>query len=106
MPEAEFDFEAEGLLVGLDDSEARQARLALLNELAADGVGLEELREAVEAWRLALLPVERALSGDGRSYTAREVAEKVGLELDVIRSEERRVGKECRSGWRVQYEKE
>ena len=66
-----IDFEAEGLLDDLD-GEAREARLALLRELAADGVPLEELREAVAAGRLALLPVERALAGDGRRYTARE----------------------------------
>jgi adenylate cyclase len=92
MPEAELDFEGEGLLEGLEDPEAREARLALLNELAADGVPLEELREAVEAGRLALLPVERALSGDGPSYTAREIAEKVGLGLDVLQRQRAAIG--------------
>jgi adenylate cyclase len=80
----EIDFEAEGLLDDLDD-EARDARLTLLRELAADGVPLEELRDAVNAGRLALLPVERALAGDGRRYTAREVAEIVGIELEQLR---------------------
>ena len=56
----EIDFAAEGLLDGLD-GDARQARLALLGELAAEGIPLAELREAVNAGRLALLPVERAL---------------------------------------------
>ena len=80
----EIDFAAEGLLDDLG-GEAREARLALLRELAVDGVPLEELREAVNAGRLALLPVERALAGDGRRYTAREIAEIVGIDLDQLR---------------------
>ncbi len=80
----EIDFEAEGLLEGLDD-DGRAARLALLRELAADGVTLAELGDAVNAGRLALLPVERALAGDGRRYSAREVAEIVGIDLEQLR---------------------
>ncbi len=80
----EIDFEAEGLLAGLD-GEARTARLTLLEELAAEGVPLEELRDAVNAGRLALIPVERTLAGDGRRYTAREIAEIVGLDLEQLR---------------------
>jgi adenylate cyclase len=76
----DIDFEAEGLLDGLE-GEAREARLALLQELEADGVSLEELREAVAAGRLALLPVERALIGDGPRYTPREIAERAGVEV-------------------------
>ena len=52
--------------------------------LAAEGVTLEELREAVAAGRLTLLPVERALAGDGPRYTPREVAEIAGLDLDLL----------------------
>src|SRR4051794_16877681 len=74
-----IDFEAEGLLEGLD-GEARRSRLALLERLSGDGVPLEELRQAVAEGRLTLLPVERALEGDGRHYTTREVAEESGLE--------------------------
>ena len=77
---AGIDFEAEGLLEGVS-GEAREARRALLEELAADGVGLEELRGAVSSGRLALLPVERALSGEGPRYTLREIAEESGVEL-------------------------
>jgi adenylate cyclase len=80
----EIEFEAEGLLDDLE-GEAREARLALLRELAADGVTLAELRDAVAAGRLALLPVERALAGDGRRYTAREIAEIVGIDLEQLR---------------------
>jgi adenylate cyclase len=80
----EIDFEAEGLLDDLDP-EARQARLTLLEQLAGEGVPLQELRDAVNAGRLALLPVERALAGEGRRYTAREIAEIVGIDLELLR---------------------
>jgi adenylate cyclase len=79
-----IDFGAEGLLDGVEGAD-REARLKLLEELEAMGVPLEELREAVAAGRLALLPVERALAGDGRRYTAREVAEIAGIDLDLLR---------------------
>ena len=59
-----IEFEAEGLLEGVE-GEACEARLALLEALAADGATLDELREAVSAGRLTLLPVERALAGTG-----------------------------------------
>jgi adenylate cyclase len=78
------DFEAEGLLDGLE-GEPRGERLALLEELLAEGVSLEELRSAVAAGRLALVPVEHAIAGDGVRYTAREVAAKSGLDLDLLR---------------------
>ena len=79
-----IDFEAEGLLEGVE-GDAREARLELLEQLTADGASLEELRDAVAAGRLALLPVERALAGDGRRYTAREIAEISGVDLELLR---------------------
>ena len=78
-----IDFEAEGLLGGVE-GEARGARLRLLEELAADDVTLEELREAVNAGRLTLLPVERALAGSAPRYTPREVAEISEVDLDLL----------------------
>jgi adenylate cyclase len=78
-----IDFEAEGLLDGLD-GEPRQDRLRLLEQLAGEGVPLEELRDAVAAGRLTLLPVERGLSGDGPRYTSREIAELSGGDLDLL----------------------
>ena len=77
------DFEAEGLLDGLD-GEVREARRALLERLHSEGVSLEELREAVAAGRLALLPVERAIAGDGPRYTPREIAELAEVELPLL----------------------
>jgi adenylate cyclase len=78
------DFEAEGLLEDVDGEEARQARLELLRNLEEQGVPLEELRAAVQENRLALLPVERVLSGEGKRYTREEVVEEVGLELELL----------------------
>jgi adenylate cyclase len=78
-----IDFDAEGLLDGVE-GEARRARLELLERLSGEGVSLEELREAVAAARLTLLPVERALAGDGPRFTPREIAEKSGVDLDLL----------------------
>jgi adenylate cyclase len=78
-----IDFEAEGLLDGVE-GEARAARRELLERLAAEGVPLEELREAVAAGRLTLLPVERALAGGDPRYTPCEVAEISGADLDLL----------------------
>jgi adenylate cyclase len=81
--DGEIDFEAEGLLEGVE-GEALEARRELLARLEAEGVPLEELREAVESARLTLLPVERALAGDGPRYSASEIAELSGLDLDLL----------------------
>jgi len=78
-----IDFEAEGLLDDVE-GDARQARCELLERLAGEGVPLEELREAVEGGRLALLPVERAVAGTGARYTPREVADEVELDLAIL----------------------
>lgn len=78
-----IDFEAEGLLEGVE-GEGREARRELLERLAGEGVSLEELREAVGGGRLTLLPVERALAGDGTRYTAREIAEIAEVDLDLL----------------------
>jgi adenylate cyclase len=78
-----IDFAAEGLLGDLQ-GEALEARLALLRQLSDEGVPLEELREAVAAGRLTLLPVERAIAGDGSRYTPREISEMTGVDLDLL----------------------
>ncbi len=80
---AGIDFEAEGLLGDLT-GRARKARQALLEELAGQGVSLDELRQAVEENRLVLLPVERVFDSGAECYTAAQIAEKVGLELDFL----------------------
>jgi adenylate cyclase len=87
---SEIDFEGEGLLNGLE-GDARDARTDLLEQLAEDGVTLEEMKQAVAEDRLALLPVERALAGEYR-YTPEEVAEKSGIPLEFLQRELRSLG--------------
>ena len=79
----DIDFEAEGLLDGLS-GKAREARLGLLEDLAEDGVPLEELKRAVEEDRLVLLPVERVFEEGTERYTAQEIAACAGLEHDFL----------------------
>jgi adenylate cyclase len=79
-----IDFEAEGLLKGTR-GKTREARRELLKDLADDGVPLEDLRQAVEEDRLALLPVERVLEGEGPRYTAAEVAKRSTVDEDLLR---------------------
>ncbi len=77
------DFEAEGLLDGLE-GDARAARLALLKDLSDAGIPLEELKRAVEENRLVLLPVERVFDSGEEHYTAAEIAEGAGLEPEFL----------------------
>jgi adenylate cyclase len=78
----EPNWEAEGLVDGLEGRD-REARLALLRDLHADGIALEELRRAAKEDRLMFLPVERALGEEPR-YSARDIAEKSGLDYDFL----------------------
>jgi adenylate cyclase len=75
-----MDFAAEGLLDGIEDEAARADRVALLEELLADGVPLEELKQAVAEDRLVLLRVERTLGTE--RYTPREVAALTGIDVE------------------------
>ena len=79
----DIDFGAAGLLDDLE-GEARQARLELLEQLSGEGVSLSELREAVAAGHLTLLPVERVIAGDGRRYSAREIAAIAGIDIELL----------------------
>ncbi len=85
------DWQAEGLLRGTR-GRAREARIRLLDELAADGVPLEELRRAVAEDRLVLLPVERVLEGKGPRYTAAEVAARSGVDLEFLLRQRQALG--------------
>ena len=84
-----IDFQAEGLL---DGAENRDARLELLRTLENEGFTLEELREAAAHDRLALLPVERVLAGDGKLYTRNELIEETGLDADFLDEAARALG--------------
>jgi adenylate cyclase len=79
---AEVDYDRAGLLEGLTGDE-RRVRVAVLESLAADGVGLEAMREAIEHDRLGLLLLERALSPqDGRSMSY--IVERTGLDRELV----------------------
>jgi adenylate cyclase len=84
-----IDFEAEGLLDGTDD---REARLELLRTLEQEGFTLDELRDAAAQDRLALLPVDRVLAGDGKLYTREELAEETGLDSAFLDEAARALG--------------
>jgi adenylate cyclase len=79
------DWEKEGLLDGLEGEDARAGRLELLEQLHEAGVELDELRTAIEEERLALLPVERVIGGESK-YTPAEIAEKVGIDPEVVQA--------------------
>jgi adenylate cyclase len=74
------DFAAAGLLDGLEGDE-RAARLELLKRLAADGVGLDALRAAVDEDRLALLPLDRVL---GARDSANEIEQREGIPAELL----------------------
>ncbi len=82
MDQGIIDFAAEGLLDGLEGSE-RAERLALLEQLAADGVPLSELRRATANGTLMFLPADRVIVGSDR-YTSVQIAELAGVELDFL----------------------
>ncbi len=80
---AGIDWEAEGLLEGAGEDGAREERRVLLEELAIAGVPLEALRAAVAQDRLAMLPIEHVLAGEG-TLTLAQLAETAGLEEEVL----------------------
>ncbi len=86
----EIDFAAEGLLDGLQGAE-REERLALLRQLAAQGLTLDELRRNVESGRLVFLLADRVIGGP-RSFTAEEVAQRSGISLDFLLASRRAMG--------------
>jgi adenylate cyclase len=87
-----IDFEAEGLLEGVDDARAREARLELLRTLEAEGVGIDALRAAAAQGRLAFLPVDLVLQGEGPLRRQRDVAEEFGLPLEFMAEARRAMG--------------
>jgi adenylate cyclase len=90
MAGEDIDFAAAGLLDGLEGAE-REERLALLRQLTAQGVPLEELRRNVEAGRLVFLLADRVIGGP-RSLTAEEVAERSGISLEFLLASRRAMG--------------
>lgn len=73
------------LFVGTDGDSETAARRELLEHLVEAGADIEQLKEAVRDGRLATLPVEFALKGEGR-YTLTDVAREAHLEPAYLRS--------------------
>ena len=86
-----LNWEAEGLLEGLDSEHERAGRRELLDRLHAEGCSLEELRQAVQEDRLVLLPIEKLLLKD-RIYTREETAERTGLSLEYLDADWKAIG--------------
>src|SRR6476620_9372564 len=86
-----MDWDAEGLLEGLEDDAARDARSRLLDELHEGGLDVGELRRIVEEDKLVLAPVAQALSSEAR-YTAREISEQTGVDLAFLAASRRALG--------------
>ena len=84
-----IDFEAEGLLDG--NRRPRGAARAAAHA-GERGVHPRQLREAAGQDRLALLPVERVLAGEGRLYTKEELAEETGLDVEFLNEGARALG--------------
>jgi adenylate cyclase len=76
------DFAAEGLLDGLQGT-ARSERLALLEQLASEGVSTSELRNRTASGTIMYLPADRVIVGPER-YTSSEVAELSGIDEDFL----------------------
>jgi adenylate cyclase len=90
MASEQIDFEAEGLLDGLE-GEQRAERLALLEELAASGVSLSELRRSTAVGGVVLLGADGVIAGRKR-YTATEVAELAGVDIGFLVEVRRAMG--------------
>ena len=86
------DFEAEGLLEGAGDERAREARRELLQTLEDAGCSLDELRDATRQGRLALLPMEMVLAGEGPRKRQVDVAEETGLDVEFLTDARRALG--------------
>ena len=85
-----MDWESEGFLEGLDGEE-REARKDLLDQLDEAGVDVDQMREAIQEDRLALLPVEHELGGDC-DMTEKDVAEKADVPVEFLREQRRALG--------------
>ena len=64
-----------------DDPERR----ALVADLLAAGFSQEEIDDAAARGRLGLLLVDRVLQRDDAKWSARQIAEQTGLEIDALR---------------------
>jgi adenylate cyclase len=89
-PPPPIDFAAEGLLDGLE-GHARAERLALLEQLAGEGVALSELRRSTASGTIVYLAADRVVGGPER-YTAAELAARSGIAEDFLVAARRAMG--------------
>lgn len=85
-----IDFAGEGLLDGLE-GEDRIERLALLEQLAAEGVPLSELRRTTTTGTVIFLPADRVIVGEER-YTSAQVSAMSGVEEEFLVAARRAMG--------------
>ncbi|HUO37292.1 MAG TPA: adenylate cyclase regulatory domain-containing protein, partial [Mycobacterium sp.] len=85
---AGVDIEASGLLDGLD-GDARTERAELVAWLLERGFTVDEIRGSFAPM---LLPARRAVGDDGTYLSAREVAEVMGMDVELLQRMERAAG--------------
>ena len=88
---ADFDFEALGLLDGLDGT-AREERAELIQWLLDQGFSIEHICGSAAA--PLMLPASKVLGDDGHYVSAREVSEASGIELELLQRLHRAIGVE------------
>src|SRR5689334_25182461 len=71
--------------------------------VGAGPAGISATLRLMEAGRSVILLEREALGGTIMHYPRAKVAMTGALEFALVRSEERRVGKECRSRWAAYY---
>ena len=80
--------EASGVLDGLSGRE-RAERIELVQWLLDKGITLEQIRHAISPM---LLASRRLIGDDGTYLSTRQIAEKTGMDLDLVRRAQRAVG--------------
>src|ERR1700736_2601555 len=88
---ADFDFEALGLLDGLE-GEARKERAELIEWLLDQGFSIDHICGSAAA--PLMLPASKVLGDDGHYVSAREVCDATGIELELLQRLRRAVGLE------------
>jgi adenylate cyclase len=86
---ADVDFEALGLLDGLE-GEARRERAELIAWLLNRGFDIDHISGSVAA--PLMLPANRVLGDDGDFVSAREICEATGFELELLQRLQRAIG--------------
>jgi adenylate cyclase len=85
-----IDFAAEGLLDGLQ-GQARDERIALLQQLVDEGVPLSELRRTTATGTIMYLPADRVIVG-GERYTSAQIAQLSGVDEQLLIDARRAMG--------------